>query len=140
LGDALRFRGHSIPTGTLYRTGDTLTVRTWWSVDAPLERDYSIGLHLIDSKGNLVAQVDSGPTGRFTPDRTSLWMPGEVYRDDRQLRIPWCLLTGSYQVRLVVYGWWDGGRLAPGDSPSHKPDDSLLLEPITVASFAECHR
>jgi len=139
VGETLRFRGYD-PGETLYRPGDTVAVRTWWTVDAPPDRDYSIGLHLVDAHGNLIAQNDSGPTGRLTPSSTSQWQPEGFYRDERSLRIPWCLHTGTYQLQIVVYGWWDGQRLPPEEGSWRGPDDSLLLEPIIVTSFAQCNK
>jgi hypothetical protein len=138
LGEALRFRGHMLPGGTLYRPGDALKVETWWSVDQPIERDYSIGLYLFDSTGALITQLDGGPTGPFAPAGISQWKPGSVYRDDRELRLPWCLPTGKYQVRIAVYGWWDGVRLLPEGGAPGNMGDSLLLEYVTILSQAEC--
>jgi hypothetical protein len=138
VGDALRFRGTTIPTGSLYFPGDTVEVQTWWSVDERPSLDYSIGLHLVDSTGRSVLQVDSGPAGPYTPAQTSAWEPGGLYRDDRQLKLPWCFAPGDYQVRLVVYQWWDGVRLVPEASAWRGPEDSLLLGEITADSFAYC--
>ncbi len=140
VGETLRFRGYDPLDTLLYHPGDTVAVRTWWSVAAPLDRDYSLGLHLVDAHGNLIAQNDSGPTGRLTPSSTSQWQPEGFYRDERSLRLPWCLHTGTYQLQIVVYGWWDNQRLPIADGAWRGPDDSLLLEPITVTSFAECDK
>ncbi len=138
LGDSLRFRGATLESGTLYRPGDTLALETWWSVDSALEADYSLGLHLVNRKGMTVAQADSGPLGPYTPGSTSQWQPGEVYRDDRQVRIPWCLPKGRYEVRLVVYTWWDGARLAPEEGAWRGPEDSIQLGSVVVGSYADC--
>jgi hypothetical protein len=134
LGDRVRFRGYALPDGTLYRPGDRLHVQTWWSVDQTVERDdYSIGLYLLDGTGMLVSQVDSGPTGPLTPANIAQWQPDNVYRDDRGLRLPTCLPTGAYQVRMAIYGWQDGVRLLPEEG-----DGLLLLDTIHVVSEANC--
>lgn len=129
---SIQFRGH-VTSDTLVYAGDTISVETWWSVDGPVDVDYSIGLHLMDANGNLVAQHDSGPVGDFTPDATSAWQPGNVYRDDRSITVPPCV-GKALELRLVVYGWWDGKALAPENSDS----DTLLLDEITVGTFRTC--
>ncbi len=91
VGDVLRFGGGAITSGDRYLPGDRLTVESWWTVDAPPDADYSISLQVIGPDGRPVAQIDSGPSGAFTPDQTSAWQPGGFYRDDRSLRIPHCL-------------------------------------------------
>jgi hypothetical protein len=103
-------------------------------VDQTVERDdYSIGLYLLDGTGMLVSQVDSGPTGPLTPANIAQWQPDNVYRDDRGLRLPTCLPTGAYQVRMAIYGWQDGVRLLPEEG-----DGLLLLDTIHVVSEANC--
>lgn len=138
LGDAVRFRGDTLPAGRHYMPGDTLRVQTWWAVETPPGVDYSIGLHLIGPDGALVAQADGGPSGPYTPAQTSAWQPGQVYRDDRQLHIPWCLKSGDYEVRLVVYQWWDGTKLEPEASAQPGADGSLLLDTVQIESFSYC--
>ncbi len=137
MGEVVRFRGITLPAGTIYRPGDRLKVQTWWSVDQAVERDdYSIGLYLIDGAGKLIAQVDGSPTGPFTPDGIAQWEPGSVYRDDRTLRLPACLATGTYQLRTAIYGWQDGVRLLPEEGDSR--DGLLQLSAVTIVSQAEC--
>ena len=140
VGDTLRFRGQTIPSGFHYLPGDTLTVHTWWSADEAPPLDYSIGLHVVDSQGILVLQSDGGPQGSLVPSQTSAWEPGQPYRDDRTITLPWCMPPGYYDVRLTVYQSWDGVRLKPETSPATGPDDELDLGQIQVDSFAYCNR
>ncbi len=135
VGETIRFQGASfVPRGP-YMPGDVLTVRTWWAVDAPPERDYSLGLHLLDASGRLVAQVDSGPVGDLTPGQTSAWQPGELYRDDRVLQIPWRVPMGRYVVLLFVYYWEDGLPL-PLEEAAPQRDGGLLLGTAWVDTWA----
>ena len=140
VGDTLRFRGQTIPSGFHYLPGDTLTVHTWWSADETPLMDYSFGLHVVDSQGVLVLQSDGGPQGPLVPSQTSTWEPGQPYRDDRTITLPWCMPPGYYDMRLTVYQWWDGVRLKPESGPGTGPDDELDLGQIQVDSFAYCSR
>jgi hypothetical protein len=138
VGDNLYFRGRDIPHGSHYMPGDDLTVRTWWSVSERPDRDYSIGVQVIGPQGNLIAQSDGGPMGPYTPEQTSGWEPGQVYRDDRSIKIPYCLPPGDYQIWLVVYYWEDQSPLVPQDSEWSGPDNHLLLDTVMIDSFSYC--
>ncbi len=134
VGEGIRFRGAAVTPERPYRPGDTLTVESWWAVDQPPNRDYSIGLQMLDGEGRLIAQTDGGPAGPFTPPQTSAWQPGTLYRDDRALQIPYQTPMGAYKLRLVVYFWEDGLPL-PVVSPEGVEQDSLPLGAIWVDSW-----
>ena len=136
-GDAIRFRGAQIPSGRVYRPEDVLTVRTWWSVDAPLDVDYSISVYIAGSQGELVAQHDSGPLGRFSGDRTSAWQPGQVYLDERTITIPKGWGIGVYDVRVAVYQWWDGQRLPveEGDPRYYREAEAVSVGKVRLSSY-----
>ncbi|MCL4248044.1 MAG: glycosyltransferase family 39 protein [Anaerolineae bacterium] len=106
-----------------------LQVRLWWRVDdtAP-QLDYSIGLHLLDSSGVLVAQAD-GPINHYDAQifPTSQMQPGQIYIDHRDIRLPANLPSGEYTLELVVYQPWDGVRLTLPDGA-----DGLALDTLTL--------
>jgi mannosyltransferase len=107
-GGVLPFRGADIDAVTPEAT----RVRLWWQTDAPIRLDYSIGLHLRDSAGNLVAQSD-GAIAHYGVEtvQTSQMQPGRIYIDHRTLALPPGLPDGQYPLELVVYQSWDGLRL-----------------------------
>lgn len=139
-GERLHYRGHSFPDGLRYMPGDTLNIELWWSVDRPPDHDYSLSVQVVDEDGRIIAQADGGPTGPFTPGQTSAWQPGEVYRDDRSIKLPWCQTPGEYRVLLVVYQWWDGHRLSPANNAPAGSNNSVLLDTIFIDSFAYCNQ
>jgi hypothetical protein len=110
-------------------SSDLLTsvrARLWWGIDEPLSTDYSIGLQLLNDKGDLIAQVD-GPINvqAGTPLKTSQLEPGRIYVETRKVIVPADYPPGYYQVALVVYDWKTGERLKLPDGSDH-----LLLETI----------
>lgn len=135
LGDIVRYQGSVIVPRGPYRPGDAIQVESWWAVDEPLDRDYSLSLQLVDSLGQMIVQNDSGPLGPFTPDQTAFWEPGHPYRDDRTVVVPWGTPAGYYQLRLAVYYWEDGQRLPP-EQGAPQEEDSLLLATVQVVSWA----
>ncbi|MBZ0302374.1 MAG: glycosyltransferase family 39 protein [Anaerolineae bacterium] len=125
-GDALEFRGLDVDQVT----PESLTVRLWWIADSPIGLDYSIGLHVLDADGTLVAQHD-GPITDFyagQPVQTSQMDSGKVYIDTRHIELPPGLPKGAYQLALVVYQSWDGRRLPLPDGT-----DELRLDDVSLS-------
>lgn len=138
IGDTIRFRGAKIMTGRHYLPGDTIAVQTWWEVDERPDLDYSIGVYVIGPPGNLIAETNSGPQGPYTPPATTGWEPGRLYRDDREIEVPYCLSPGNYQVWLIVYYWEDQTRLKPEASAWTGAEHQLVLDTISIDSFSYC--
>lgn len=110
-------------------TDGSMTVRLWWTAESPISLDYSIGLHLLDDEGALVAQADGPITDFYSgqPVQTSTLEPDRLYIDLRVLDLSDDLPAGQYQPALVVYQSWDNTRLTlPGGV------DQLLLEPLNL--------
>lgn len=109
-------------------THHSVDVHLWWKGDHTPTTSYSIGLHLLDSSGNLVAQVD-GPIQNYGKDAvdTNAMEPGKIYIDYRSLSLPASIAAGEYQLELIVYDWQSGTRLTLADG-----SDRLLLDKIIV--------
>lgn len=125
-----------MPTESLpvYHEGDALRVRLWWSVDAPPSLDYSVGLFLLDETGNVIAQDDSAPNVTDAPSATSQWQPGQLYVEERALRIPYPQTRGRYRLMLALYWFGDQQRIAaPG------VDENTLLPLMDVNVLAWPH-
>jgi hypothetical protein len=103
-------------------------VRLWWRAEHPPTINYSIGLHLLDSNGNLVSQVDGSINeyGKQTVDASTM-QAGHLYIDYRTLNLPATITPGTYQLELIVYDWQTGKRLLLPDGSDH-----LLLNQINV--------
>lgn len=83
---------------------ETLTVTLYWQGTGAARRDYDVFVHLINAKGDKVAQSDHRPGGDFYP--TTLWQAGEVLRDEHRLPIP---TPGLFRILVGMYH--PGGRL-----------------------------
>ena len=101
----------------------SIELRLWWSVEMPPGLDYSIGLHLLNAEGPLVAQQDSALIDFYTGDfiQTSQLVPDHLYIDQRDISLPPDLPLSDYQS-------WDNQRLTLPDSL-----DDLTLDNITVS-------
>lgn len=133
--NGLRFHGLDVvdrPTPGLIvaHENETLRLRVWWSVDHPIDRDYSLVIQTIDSKaGKLIAQTPDRVGSEQTPKETSRWQPGTLYTEEMTLTLPENLYTAgnnvnqTFDLTLVVYQWWDNirVRVISGEQSDHWP-------------------
>ncbi|MBE2193993.1 MAG: glycosyltransferase family 39 protein [Anaerolinea sp.] len=134
--NGLRFHGAEILNDAglplVWREGDTVTLRLWWSVDQALEYDYSVGAYLWQDGVGVTAQVDAPPQVLQGPQETSKWTPGSLFVEERILTLPYPLTTGTYPIMLSVYQWWDGTRII---ALGVTPDKLLPIGTVYVKSW-----
>lgn len=92
-GEALQLRGVEGPFGL--RTGERFELWLSWQVIRPIDRNYTLFVHLINESGRLIAQQD-----RF--QLTSMWPVGESV--PLKVEFP-SLPPGRYHIRLGWYLW-----------------------------------
>lgn len=119
---SVHWRGYDLePTDPA--PGDELWITLYWQVLAPVDRDWTTFIHLLDDRGEKVAQVDRSPVDGFYP--TPAWQPGLLLADQYELRLRPDLPPGHYRL---IFGWYAGGdRLAWDDG-----QDTHLLAEIVV--------
>jgi hypothetical protein len=135
--NGMRFHGAEILNDAnlslVWREGDTVRLRLWWSADAPIELDYSVGAYSwSDESGGVMSQVDGPPMLLNGPPETSRWQPGALYIEERELKLPYPLATGTYDIRLAVYQWWDGVRIA---APGTDGNTMIRLDSVWVKAW-----
>ncbi len=108
-------------------SADSIDVRLWWRVEAAPPINYSIGLHLLDANGALIAQND-GPIRDFGVQvvETSTMQPGKLYMDRRTVTPP-NNIVGDAELSLVVYDAQTGERLRLAEGI-----DALRLKTLTL--------
>jgi hypothetical protein len=107
-GEHIWLEGYDLPLRTL-KAGDDLALTLYWRSDIRLDQDAKLFLHLYDSDGNLVAQVDQRPYHDTRPPFT--WLPDAVLRDPVTLAIPDDLAPGVYDLALGLYDPQSSERL-----------------------------
>ncbi len=139
--NGMRFHGMDILEGDqpylgvlARREGESVRVRLWWSVDAPIALNYSVGLQ-IQRSGAVLTQSDSAPQLTYPPGatgETSTWTPGQYYIEERTVQLPYPINVGYYPLYLVVYEWQSQQRFtAPGANDSNL----LLLAQLYVRAW-----
>jgi hypothetical protein len=129
-GDQLVLRGV-----TLNRAAGQLIVTPAWDVRGRPSADYQVFVHVIDSAGRTVAQVDVAPGGGNAPP-TSAWEPGQQIAVPLPLPLPDALPAGAYQVTLGMYDPQNGQRLpfagATAADATRAGPNALLLDTIAL--------
>jgi hypothetical protein len=100
--------GFNLGSGDVKR-GAPLQMTLFWTTSQPIDRDYTIFVHLLDSNERIVAQKDHQPQNGIFP--TSIWETGEQVCDQFTLAVP---LEAPETLRIAV-GLYDArtGQRAP---------------------------
>ena len=129
-GEALQLRGV-----TLTQAAGQLTLTPAWDVRGHPATDYQVFLHLLDSSGKRVAQIDIAPRGGGGRP-TSTWQPGEQIAVPLLLPLPANLPSGEYQLTMGLYDLATGERLqlveGGAANPAYAGRDALLIGTITL--------
>jgi hypothetical protein len=110
----VRLIGYEFSSPTV-RAGEPLTVTLYWQTDGLLLTSYKSFIHVMDAKGQLVAQNDAVPRNWTYP--TSGWLPNEWIGDPHRLDIP-KNVTGPLEIWAGMYDPATGQRLIPATDPS----------------------
>ncbi len=94
----------------------SVTVESWWQLDAAVDVSYSLSIILANADGQLAIQ-DSIPADAFTTD----WQADRFYRDRTTLEIPCAIEEGSFNLLLSAKETERGAIL-----PLHYPDGNAI--------------
>ncbi len=137
LGGLVALRGYGLYDARA-RPGDIVRLALYWEALAPLEKDYTVFVHLLDAAGSPRTQQDGPPGGGYRP--TTSWAVGEEIADHRGLLLPEDIPAGTYQLAIGLYDGATGERLpveqVPGtlEVPGTWGKDYILLEEVEVVS------
>ena len=115
-GERARLLGYDLSEKTL-KPGSRLWVTLYWEGMAPMNKDYSVFVHLVDDRGVTVVQRDSYPGAGNSPTRD--WAVGQSLRDVHPLDVPVTLLAEApFRGRVGLYDYSTGRRLPIDGSPT----------------------
>jgi 4-amino-4-deoxy-L-arabinose transferase-like glycosyltransferase len=127
-GDSLMLEGMNL-VAPAASPGGTLSLDLYWSVVDPASKDYTVFIHMLDEKGQLVGQADGPPVDGHYP--TSAWSAGEVILDRHIIPVPDQVAPGRYVLMAGLYDASDGTRL-PVMSADGKTTDAIALGEVYV--------
>jgi hypothetical protein len=120
------------PAGSTLAPGSDLKLTLYWQALAPMDVDYTVFVHVLDSGGQVRAQADAQPLGGRA--LTSWWRPGEQFRDPRTVTLGADLPSRTYTVAVGLHDVATGERLALiGAGGAPLADASATLVQITVS-------
>lgn len=128
-GAHLVLDGATLPATAQAGTGLVFTLD--WRATAPVNQDYTAFVHLLDSAGNTVAQLDWQPHDTLGPLPTSAWLPERPVADSQTLSLPGELPPGVYRLIAGLYAWQDGTRL-PAQGAHTLPGDVADLGTVEI--------
>ena len=120
-----RLAGYSLTQETA-PGGEILLALRWESL-RPVEYDYQVFVHLLDKRGERIAQRDGQPVQWMRP--TSTWQPGEEIIDRYGMTLPDDLPPGRYTIVVGLYDPVTGQRLPVSAGPG---DFAIELGPVLV--------
>lgn len=129
LGDSLILLGYRLAQDSPVTPGADLKLTLYWKCLAPVNKDYTVFVHLLDPSGNLRFQRDNAPRNGKYP--TSLWSAGEIVADSYELTIPAEAAPGSYQLEVGLYEWPSLKRLSVSGGDQGAESDHVNL-PLDV--------
>lgn len=122
---------HIDPPPASAAPGETLGFELTWQARQPIPADYQTFVHLIDAGGALVATYDAPPAPGAFP--TTLWQPGDVVVNRRQITLPANLPHGRYQFLTGWYNLETGARLTAVDAAGNPlQNNAISIFTITV--------
>jgi hypothetical protein len=122
LGEKIHLIGHEV--NNIARAGETLRPRLYWQAQAPMDKDYTVFVQLLDEGGDLRAQQDCQPQRGDYP--TSLWRRGEVIWDGHEILLPPDLPAGTYRLVAGMYLLESMERLPVFDETGRRLSDDLI--------------
>ncbi|MFN2114267.1 MAG: glycosyltransferase family 39 protein [Anaerolineae bacterium] len=126
--DGVVFDGKARLVGVDYDTeplapGDEAALTLYWQGLQPMQKDYSVFVHLTDPDDATAvrAQSDGAPGICGKPQPATTWEPGRIVLDRRVLRLPDDLPDGDYVLRGGLYDYETLERLPVSSSPDVEP-------------------
>jgi len=124
LGQRSRLLGFDIPEAAP-EPGQTIDIALYWQAEAPMDRDYSVFVHILDSNGRILRQKDNMPADGTRP--TTTWLPGEVIEDRYRIQLPEDAAPGQYEIAVGMYLPSTGERLPVSDNGDSGQADRVVL-------------
>ncbi len=78
--------------------GDAITLTLHWQAESPIDKNYTVFVHLLDTTETVRVNADHAP-----PKPTQSWVPGEIITDPVTLSLPPDLSPGNYAIEVGLY-------------------------------------
>lgn len=133
LGRGIRLIGFELCPETVM-PGQAAHLLLCYEALEPMDRNYTLFVHVLDAEGRPIAQSDSWPVdGHYA---TSTWTPGDTIGDRRVLALPPDAAPGEYRIGIGAYLLETMERLPaqPADGPRWENDLIILERALRVTA------
>lgn len=89
----------------------------YWESLALMDTPYTVFVHLLDGKNNILISADAAPGGGDLP--TTGWIEDEYVTDIHSFTLPPDLPDGGYPIEIGLYDPATGARLKTADGQDH---------------------
>jgi 4-amino-4-deoxy-L-arabinose transferase-like glycosyltransferase len=127
-GDQVTLIGYTLDR-RVAQPGETIRLTLYWRALVPMKTNYSVFAHVLGVENQVWASNDGWPVEGDAP--TSLWKPGRVIEDVRDLTIGLTTPPDFYDIEIGVYASGKG-RLPVLAEDGHRLDNRVLLSKIRV--------
>ncbi len=103
----------------------------YWRALGKISEDYTVFVHLVNERGEIIAQQDAPPKNGNAP--TSSWGVGQLIVDAHVVTIPIDAPAGSiYRLEVGLYDAGTMRRLEIRDLGDGAIGDTLVIQPFRV--------
>ncbi len=110
--------------------GETLRITLYWKALAPVDKDYTVFVHLLGEGADIWGQRDSMPQEGLAP--TSAWQVGQVIRDEYEVQVKEEAPALVCALEVGLYDAATGVRLNVVDADGHVRDNRALLAKVRI--------
>lgn len=125
----IRLTGYEIPQTTIKR-GMPIVLVVYYQAMQTIERDYTMFVHVVDAKNQMLAQYDSAPRKGKLP--TTEWLVQGLIADALVLPIDQVPAGSGYKI---VVGWYDSAtqqRVSIIDANGQRVADSFTIDSFAI--------
>jgi hypothetical protein len=130
LGESIQLAGYRLADDRVV-PGDPLLLTLYWRAERPLERYYTVFVHLQGANGELAAQQDNPPVRGTRP--TNEWETPVLVEDPYEIPVLVDVPPGEYTLSVGMYDPTTGERLQVVDADGEqRPENRVILADIQV--------
>lgn len=127
--EGIRLEGFEL-TGTTLKPGNDLVLLLYWRTTDTIQKDYTVFVHWVNDKGEIILGDDTQPRGGRAP--TSGWAVNKLVVDTHLITMPSDALPGKYHLEVGLYFLPTQQRLQVIDDHGNPVVDQVSIEPFTI--------
>jgi hypothetical protein len=113
------------------RPGQAITLTLYWHITRPTQEEYRVLAHVAGKEKHQKWAEDDGMP-YVSPKRTWRWTVGQVYREERPLRLAADTPPGMYPIELGLYTEPNNKRLPVLAQDGRQIGDYIVLTHVLV--------